>query len=312
MDYDFYEINRRAKTDPAEWIAQCDQSFHRHVLDAADSIASTASAAPIVLLSGPSGSGKTTTAKKIEEELDRRGIGTHTISMDNYFVTFNQETHPRSFDGGIDFESPDCLDIELLTRHFKELSEGREILVPKFDFVNQRRDNSRMVPLRLGANEVAIFEGIHALNDRITGQIGSKAKKVYISARSNIQRDGQLFFKGTWTRLVRRLIRDINFRGAPASFTLSLWESVRRGEKQYISPFKNKSDILFDSTIPYELPVLRNFVLGELKDIPECGRRQELLLLAPRLEAFEPIDPKLVAPDSLIREFIGGGSYKYH
>ena len=112
-------------------------------------------------------------------------------------------------------------------------------------------------------------------------------------------------------RLVRRLIRDLNFRGAPAAFTLSLWENVRRGEKQYISPFKNKSDIIFDSTLPYELPVLRGFALGSFAEIPDCGRREELLKIGPRLAEFAPIDPKYVALDSLIREFIGGGTYHY-
>jgi uridine kinase len=311
MAYDFYEINRRAASDPAGFVAECDERYNKLVSEAADHIMDNAKTAPIVLLSGPSGSGKTTTAKKIGEELVLRGVLTHTVSMDDYFLTVNRDTQRRSKDGVMDFESPECLDIELLTSHIRELSEGREVLVPKFDFSKQARDDSRAVPLRLGKNDIAIFEGIHALNDLITDHIDDKATKLYISARSDILRDGAVFFKGTWTRLVRRLIRDLNFRGAPAAFTLSLWENVRRGEKQYISPFKNKSDILFDSALPYELPVLRGFALEAFADIPDCGRREELLKIGPRLAEFEPIDPKYVAADSLIREFIGGGSYHY-
>jgi uridine kinase len=312
MPYDFNEINRRAKLDPLELIGECDESYNRHVREAADTIAGAVKTAHIVLLSGPSGSGKTTTAKKIEEELNRRGIVTYTVSMDNYFHTVDLSSHPRGADGVVDFESPECLDIKLLTEHIQALSEGREVLLPKFDFSKQARDESRSTPLRLGDNEVAIFEGIHALNDLITGEIGNRATKMYISARSDIYRDGAVFYKGTWTRLTRRLIRDLKFRGAPASFTLSLWENVRLGEKKYISPFKNKSDILFDTTLPYELPVLRSFALEPLSEVPDpCGRREELLKIGPRLAQFTPIDEKLVAPDSMLREFIGGGTYNY-
>ena len=145
MAYDFYEINRRARTDPAAFVAECDAKYNRHVFEAADTILRTVKTAPIVLLSGPSGSGKTTTAKKIEEELERRGVVTHTVSMDDYFITVDR-ANPRCADGIIDFESPNCLDIPLLTRHFKELSEGREVLVPKFDFTRQSRDQTRATP----------------------------------------------------------------------------------------------------------------------------------------------------------------------
>jgi len=311
MPFDFYEINQRVKSDPIGFVEECDREYGQKVSAAAERIASSVKTAPIVLLSGPSGSGKTTTAKKLEQKLETMGIGTHAISMDDYFLTVDQETHPRDRNGELDFESPECLDLALLVEHFHALAAGREILVPKFEFSTQRRNPDRAVPLRLGKNEVAVFEGIHALNDRITGQLHDEAVKLYISARSNVVKDGELFFKGTWMRFVRRMTRDSKFRSCPPQQTMCMWASVRRGEKRYISPFKNKSDITIDSALPYETGVMRETSLSMLAEIPACERAAELGQIAPRLEAFAPVGEAMVPPESLLREFIGGGSYSY-
>ena len=167
-------------------------------------------------------------------------------------------------------------------------------------------------PLRLGKNEIAIFEGIHALNDDIAGR-HPEATKLYISARSNVNEGAQLRFKGTWMRLTRRTVRDYQFRGTDAAQTLVMWTNVRRGEKLYISPFKNRADIIFDSSLPYEVSVMRNFAPPILKSVPEDNERyQEMMDLMAAFDCFEPIDPALVAGDSLLREFIGGGTYQYH
>ncbi|MDR3207321.1 MAG: nucleoside kinase [Oscillospiraceae bacterium] len=311
-DCDFYEINRRAREDPAEFVAECDRLYAMHVEAAAVRLTDGVDSSRIVLLSGPSGSGKTTTAKLLRLRLARHGVRSHVISLDDYYRTVDLETHPRDEEGGIDFENPDLLDIPLLTAHFAELAEGREILVPKFDFPNQCRDMSRAVPLRLGANEIAIFEGIHALNPILSGPIGDRARKLYVSARSNILKDGALFFKGTWVRLARRLIRDEKFRGTPATYTLTLWANVRRGEKRYISPFKNSADIIIDSFFPYEVCALRPHALKVFETIPEnCPRREELSGIHERLEAFEGLSETHLAHDALLREFIGGGSIEY-
>lgn len=311
-DYDFYEINRRVLTDPEGYVEECDHLFARRVLRAADHIADNSRKSPIVLLSGPSGSGKTTTAKLLEFDLRTRGVQTHVISLDNYYRTVDLSTHPRDEDGGVDFESPDCLDVSLLTRHFADLAEGREILVPKFDFPLQARDDSKAKPLRLGANEIAIFEGIHALNPTLSGPIGARAQKLYVSARSNVVRDCAPYFKGTWMRLMRRLIRDDKFRGAKADYTMTLWANVRRGEKRYISPFKDSADIKIDSSFPYEVCALKPFAVPLFERVPEkCPRREELLSIHPRLVPFQTLDDRLLAHDALLREFIGGGSIHY-
>ena len=312
MAYQLQEINKRVRSDVQEFLAQCDENYAQRVSLAADKILSNLERSPIVLLSGPSGSGKTTTAMKIAEELQRRGVNSHAVAMDNYFKTPNRRTAPRTPEGDIDYESPLCLDMELLDRHFSALSRGEEILVPRFEFARQMRNDSLGTPLKLEKNEIAIFEGIHALNDDIAGR-HPEATKLYISARSNVNEGSVLRFKGTWMRLTRRAVRDYNFRGTGVDETLEMWANVRRGEKLYISPFKSRADIIFDSSLPYEVSVMRNYALPLLRSVPEQNERHdELLELIRAFDWFEPIDPDLVARDSLIREFIGGGSYKYH
>ena len=312
MAYQLQEINKRIQSDVVEFMAECDANYAQRVSLAADKILANLNNSPIVLLSGPSGSGKTTTAMKIAEELQRRGVNTHAVAMDNYFKTLNRKTAPRTPEGDIDYESPLCMDMDLLDQHFTALSKGEEILIPKFEFARQMRNDSLGRPLQLGKNEIAIFEGIHALNDDISGR-HPEATKLYISARSNINDGAELRFKGTWMRLTRRAVRDYNFRGTDVEETLDMWINVRRGEKLYISPFKNRADVIFDSSLPYEVSVMKNYALPLLKAVPEeNARRAELLDLIDAFQHFEPIDPDLVAKDSLLREFIGGGSYQYH
>ena len=312
MAYQLQEINKRIQSDVGEFLAECDRNYAERVSLAADKILANLEHSPIVLLSGPSGSGKTTTAMKIAEELQRRGVNSHAVAMDNYFKTMNRRTAPRTPEGDIDYESPLCMDMDLLDAHFSALSKGEEIMIPRFEFARQMRNDSLGTPLRLEKNEIAIFEGIHALNDDIAGR-HPEATKLYISARSNVNEGSVLRFKVTWMRLARRAVRDYNFRGTGVDETLEMWANVRRGEKLYISPFKNRANIIFDSSLPYEVSVMRNYAVPFLQSVPEENERHdELLELIRAFEWFEPIDPALVARDSLIREFIGGGSYKYH
>ena len=157
-----------------------------------------------------------------------------------------------------------------------------------------------------------MFEGIHALNDSIT-DVHPEAFKLYISARSNIlDDDGKLVFKGTWMRLMRRTVRDYKFRGTGASQTLAHWANIRRGEKLYISPFKDKADLQFDSSFAYEVPVLNNIATELFTTMPEdTPRYEELMSILPAFERFEDVSPDLLRPDSLLREFVGGGIYQY-
>lgn len=312
MAYQLQEINRRIDQDTKGFLEECDAQYAQKVSAAVDTVLNNLSNSPIVLLSGPSGSGKTTTALKIEEELLRRGVASHTISMDNYFKTLDKKTAPRTQDGLIDYESPLCMDMTLLNDHFAKLSQGEPIVVPKFEFARQMRNDHAGTPLRLGKNEIAIFEGIHALNDDCAGR-NPQATCLYISARSDVLEGDVLRFKGTWMRLTRRAVRDYNFRGTDVSETLEMWANVRRGEKLYISPFKHRANYIFDSSLPYEVSVMKYYAIPLLEAVPqENPRRQELFDLIRGFVPFHPIDPALVPPASLIREFIGGGTYDYN
>ncbi len=308
MSYQLDYINRCAK-EPAAFLEMGDAAYARNVSRAAERILEHLSISPIVLLAGPSGSGKTTTALKIEEELEKRGVQAHTISLDNYFLDVTPEHTPRTEDGEYDFESPLCLDMGMLDAHFTALSQGEEVVVPKFNFAERRRDRDRGVPLRLGKDEVAVFEGIHALGDGLT-QPHPEAMKLYISTRSDIEDGEETVFWGSWMRLARRSLRDSKFRNTPPEETLAIWQNVRRGEGLYITPFRSRADIILDSTLPYEVCVMRTVLAPLLEEISQEKRGLFAKLLA-EYERFDPIQPQLVAEDSLLREFLGGGSYHY-
>lgn len=310
MAYDLKDINFRTVADPKGFIEECDAVYAKRVETAADMIIENSRRSPIVLLSGPSGSGKTTTARKISEELERRGVHAHYVGMDDYFLTVDPKTAPRTPEGDIDFESPLCMDMELLNEHFSMLADGKRIFVPKYEFSRQMRVIEPSKSIKLKRDEIVVFEGIHALNDMIT-QRHPDAFKLYISARSDVTFNGATVFKGTWFRLVRRTVRDYNFRGADPAQTLSMWANVRRGEKANISPFKDKADFQFDSSFPYEMAVMNDTATKLFSSIPEgIERYDELRQVLPALQLFGVIDEALVAPDALIREFIGGGEYE--
>ena len=306
MAYRLSDINAAVRRDPVGFMEECDRAYQDKIAQAADKICENMKKSPVVLLSGPSGSGKTTTAEKLSQELERRGVRTHPVSMDDYFVNQDPANLPRTPDGLIDYEAPEMMDLALLDEHFEKLTRGEWILVPRFEFARQMRNDSRGTPLKLGKDEVAIFEGIHALNTQLTSR-HPDATRLYISARSDTVDDaGQAVFKRTWLRLTRRAVRDYNFRGTDVSGTLEMWANVRRGEKLYISPYRDTAHIKFDTALAYETPVMASYAKPLMMAVPgENQRRHELLELVRAFDLFEPIDPKLVPPGSLIHEFIG-------
>ena len=261
MNWQLNDINFKTVSDPKGFIAEGDAQYQAKVAEAAERIIENKKNSPIVLLSGPSGSGKTTTAMKIAEALNERGVGTHYVGMDDYFNTVSPETTPRTPEGDYDLESPLCLDMELLNEHFTRLSRGERIYVPKYEFSRQMRIQEPSKSIKLKADEIVIFEGIHALNDAITSQ-HPEAFYLYISASSNVVFQDSVVFKSTWFRLVRRMVRDYKFRGTDPNGTLAMWANVRRGERLHISPFKNKANFRFDTAFPYELPVFNAVALS--------------------------------------------------
>ena len=277
MAYSLKEINDAVRSDPKGFAEACDAAFAKKVETAAQKIADHRKESRIILLSGPSGSGNTTTALKIEEQLEKMGIQT-------------------------------CLDIELLNRHFSMLDRGETIHVPKYEFARQMRSDILSQPLKLGPDELAIFEGIHALNDVIVGK-NPKAFKLYIAARSNVvDEDGAVVFQHPWLRLCRRIVRDYKFRGSDANFTLKMWPNVRRGEKLYISPYKENADLMFDSSLPDEVAVLKPFVVPLLEALPQ-GKYEIADDILRGFERIEIMEESNIAPSSLVREFIGGSIY---
>ena len=311
MAWQLDDINFRTVSDPKGFVEEGDAQYKARVERAAEKIIENKKNSPIVLLSGPSGSGKTTTAMKIAEELNRRGVGTHYVAMDDYFNTVSPETTPRTPEGEYDLESPLCLDMDLLNKHFTQLSRGERIYVPKYEFSRRMRIQEPSKSIKLKPDEIVIFEGIHALNTIITAN-HPNAFKLYISARSDVEFQDSIVFKRTWFRLVRRLVRDYKFRGSDPKETMSMWANVRRGEMLYISPFKRHADFQFDTSLAYELAVYNHTATKLFQSVPEgIERFDELRAVLPALQLFGDIDEALVADDSLVREFIGGGVYEY-
>ena len=311
MIWQLDDINFKTVSDPKALVEEGDARYQARVAEAAEKIIENKKSSPIVLLSGPSGSGKTTTAMKIAEELNRRGVGTHYVAMDDYFKNVTPETTPRTPEGDYDLESPLCLDMDLLNQHFTQLSRGERIYVPKYEFSRKMRIQEPSKSIKLKDDEIVIFEGIHALNDAITDQ-HPEAFKLYISARTDVMFGSRLVFKRSWFRLVRRTVRDHKFRGTDPMDTIAMWANVRRGEAKYISPFREKADFEFDTAFGYELPVFNATATQLFQAIPEgIERYEELRTVLPALQLFGHIDESMVAPDALIREFIGGGIYEY-
>ena len=308
MAYNLNDINLKTVSDPKGFMAECDQLYRDRVGQAVDRILENKQRSPIILLSGPSGSGKTTTSMKIAEALEKRGVHTYYVGMDDYFKTVDSST-PRTPEGDLDLESPLCLDMDLMNRHFDQLARGERIYVPKYEFSRRMRIQEPSKSIKLKKDEMVVFEGIHALNTMIT-DVHPEAFKLYISARSDVEFQGRVVFKRTWFRLVRRMVRDYKFRGSDPLETMSMWANVRRGEQQYISPFKDKADFRFDTSFAYELPVFNHTATELFKSVPEgIERFDELRKVLPALQLFGHIPEEDVADDALIREFIGGGIY---
>lgn len=310
MPFLLSEINEAIKNYPEDYIKQCDDQLDKRVETAAINIIENISKSPIVLLSGPTGSGKTTSAFKIAEKLKQLGVKGYVVSLDDYFMDVSPERTPRTENGDYDFESPFCLDLELLNGHFRAISEGREVEVPSFDFMNQMRRRHYSRPIRLEENEVVIFEGIHALGPEVAGR-NPDATTVFVNVDSEVIDDeGEVCFMASRMRLVRRIIRDHKYRGASAELTLELWDNVRKNEKMHIFPVASNADLLIDSALGYEVSVMKNAAMPMLSAVlPTANRYSQVKEMINRFDLFMMLDPGLVPANSLLREFIGDSVY---
>lgn len=264
----------------------------------------------LVLISGPSSSGKTTFSKRLSIQLMTNGIRPYLISLDDYFV--NREETPLGIDGKHDFESFYALDLPFFEEQLKELLEGKEVELPRFNFVTGKREWSGK-KLRIDDHMVLILEGIHALNPALTPNIPAESKyKIYVSALTTILLDNHNYIPTTDNRLLRRIIRDYKYRNYSAEETIARWPSVRAGEDKWIFPYQEYADTMFNSALLFELAVMKEYAEPILRKVPNnCPEYSEAHRLLKFLSYFTSLQDKELPPTSLLREFLGGSSFRY-
>ena len=264
----------------------------------------------LILLAGPSSSGKTTTCKRLSIQLIANGLRPLQISLDDYFV--DREQSPRDENGDYDFESIHALNLKLINEQFNALFHGEEVELPRYDFPMGKSVKSGN-KLKMEDNNVLVVEGIHALNPELTAQIPEELKyRVYVSALTTILLDDHNYIPTTDNRLLRRIIRDYKYRGVDARETIRRWPSVRAGENKWIFPFQENADVMFNSAMLFELAVIKQQAEPLLEQVPEnCPEYSEAYRLLKFLKYIKPIPNTDIPPTSLLREFLGGSSFKY-
>ena len=264
----------------------------------------------LILLAGPSSSGKTTTCKRLSIQLIANGLRPLQISLDDYFV--DRELSPRDEKGDYDFESIHALNLKLINEQFNALFHGEEVELPRYDFPTGKSVKSGN-KLKMEDNNVLVVEGIHALNPELTAQIPEELKyRVYVSALTTILLDDHNYIPTTDNRLLRRIIRDYKYRGVDARETIRRWPSVRAGENKWIFPFQENADVMFNSAMLFELAVIKQQAEPLLEQVPEnCPEYSEAYRLLKFLKYIKPIPNTDIPPTSLLREFLGGSSFKY-
>ena len=305
-EYTLKYINHRAECDAEAFVNDCEEHYHRQLHLVADQIAANCKRKPVVLLNGPSSSGKTTTNDRLGRILELAGIHAHMISMDDYYRTSGTYDIPFDEENGVnDLESPECMDLDLLRDHLTRLVAGEEILVPRFDF-ETRTSHRNERAVQLHKDEIVMIEGIHAFNPVIMGDLEKHATSVYLSVASVLLTDRNVRIEPHMLRFLRRAMRDSLFRSSPVEYTLKQWNSVRRGERLYISPYRGQADLTVDTYLPYETNILMRYLSEKLQD-EECMLEQaDLAPLSAILDKVSPIDYKPYMPeDSVLHEFIG-------
>lgn len=304
------QLNEKIRNGEAKDIILLSEALHeKKIANIADKIIEDRNKR-VILIAGPSSSGKTTFAKRLGIQLRLNGLKPKTISVDNYFV--EREKTPKDEFGNYNFEALEAVDLKLLNEHLVKLLNGEEIEVPTFNFKKGKKEFIGKT-MKLEDDEVLIMEGIHCLNDKLTPAIDKRQKfKIYISALTVLNIDYYNRISTTDTRIVRRTVRDSRFRGYDALKTLSSWYSISAGEEKYIFPFQEDADVMFNTSLIYEINALKKYALPlfskigkEEKEYAEAKRLTEFL------KYFEQIDVEDIPKNSLLREFIGGGIFKY-
>lgn len=305
-EYTLKYINYRAECDAEAFVNDCEEQYHRQLHLVADQIAANCKRKPVVLLNGPSSSGKTTTNDRLGRILELAGIHAHMISMDDYYRTSGTYDIPFDKENGVsDLESPECMDLDLLRDHLTRLVAGEEIMVPRFDF-ETRTSHRNERAVQLHKDEIVMIEGIHAFNPVIMGDLEKHATSVYLSVASVLLTDRNVRIEPHMLRFLRRAMRDSLFRSSPVEYTLKQWNSVRRGERLYISPYRGQADLTVDTYLPYETNILMQYLSEKLQGEERMLEQTDLAPLSAILDKVSPIDYKPYMPeDSVLHEFIG-------
>lgn len=305
------KLNEAVKKGYENQIIQISEALHEKKYAAiADAIYKKKDNVKFVFLAGPSSSGKTTSCKRIAVHLAVLGIKPLMISLDDYFL--DREHTPKDEKGNYDFECLEALDLDFFSQQMQELLDGKEIELPKFNFVSGQREKSDK-RIQLTDNSILIIEGIHALNPKLSKQINRKNKYlVFVSALTQLALDSQNLISTSDNRLIRRIVRDYNYRGSSAERTLLMWNNVRNGEERHIFPYQENADSIFNSSLLYEIGVLKSYCYPLLAQVPQTSPAYaNARRLQNFLDNFTPISSQSIPPTSIMREFLGGSSFSY-
>jgi len=284
------------------------EAFHSEALSRISNHIIERGTVRLVCLAGPSSSGKTTTSKRLAIQLQVKGKNPIALAHDNYYV--DRESTPRDENGNYDFEAVEALDVDLINEHINALLAGEEVHLPRYDFVTGTRKPGPK--LKLNINDILIIEGIHGLNDRLTTDVHQDSKcKVFVSPLTGVNLDMHNRIGTTDIRLLRRLVRDYRTRGYSPERTILVWPSVIKGSHKHIFPYEDGADLLFNSSLVYEISALKGYAQPLLRAIhensPAYGEASRLLSLL----QFAPVIPSDNVPNiSILREFIGGGCFE--
>ena len=304
------DINKKVDNNEIEEFIKISEAFHEKLIaNVADEIHRRENV-KMVLLSGPSSSGKTTTCRRLSVQLGVLGYKPLQISVDDFFV--EREDTPLDIHGNYNFETIEAVDLQLFNKTLNQLIEGEEVELPTFNFTTGKKEwkGNR---IQMEPNAILVIEGIHCLNPKLTSQVADNTKfKIFVSALTSVSIDSQNPIPTTDNRLIRRIIRDYKYRGYSALDTLRRWQSVRDGEYKYIFPYQENADIMFNTSLICELGVLKQYAVPILREVPESEPEfAEAVRLLKFLSFFKTIPEKAVPGGSILREFVGGSTFRY-
>lgn len=306
------ELNRAATTKQIKEVIKISEGLHeKKISNIADTVVNDPSR-KLVFIAGPSSSGKTTFAKRLSIQLKVLGMQPKALSLDNYYV--DRENTPLGENGKWNFEALEAIDLDTFNRDLRSILDGKMVNTPTYNFqTGKRTEKDKWMPIELGPQDVLIIEGIHGLNNALTPAIADSEKfKIYINALNPLALDEHNRLNTSDVRLIRRIVRDRHYRGYSAAQTMNNWPSVRRGERNHIFPFQESADVIFDTSLIYELSVLKIFAERYLLEVPRNNPAfAEAYRLRKFLSMLVTVLPGDIPQTSLMREFIGGSSFSY-